>query len=401
MIPVEQAREIILARIETLPAEKVYLLDALSRHLAYDIYSDRDIPPWDNSAMDGYALRYADIDNTQDQTLKIAYELPAGKMPKGPLEKGTAVKIMTGAPIPPGTDTVIKREDTEEYADKVIIKGHPKRFDHIRQKGEDMKNTEMILSAGTRLNPAHIGLLASVRRPLVYCTQRPVVAIISTGDEIADLDEEITQQMISSSNSYTLIGLVSSLGAIPLYIGIARDNRKDLLEKISMAKRADLLLTTGGVSMGDYDMVKDVMKEKNNTMDFWKVDMKPGRPLAFGTINSIPAIGLPGNPVSTMTSFYQFARPAILKMMGARELLLPRLRARLLSPIKNDTARRHYVRGIIDTTGPDPTVRITGAQGSGILSSMAKGNCYVVVPKGKSFIDQGEMVDCEVFYGLI
>jgi molybdopterin molybdotransferase len=396
MISVKEAREIILSKMNPLPPQKTYLEDALGRYLSSDIISDRDIPPWDNSAMDGYAVQCDGI-SSQGTKLSVAYETPAGSYPKAPFGKNEAVKIMTGAPLPPGADAVVKREDTLELEGEVIIEKVPKRHQHIRCRGEDIQKGDTILSRGTLIGPAQIGILASIRRILVPCHQRPVVAILATGDEIADFDEELTHEKISSSNSYTLISLVRSIGAIPLYLGIARDKREDLIEKLSMAKKADLILTSGGVSMGDYDMVREIMGLNKNTVDFWKVEMKPGRPLAFGSIDSIPLLGLPGYPVSTMTSFYQFARPAILKLMGANNLLLPTVRARITTPVESKGDRPNYIRGLIERQGDELIVNPTGPQGSGILSSMARGNCFMVVPKGTTYLKKGDLIDCQVF----
>ncbi|HHO75364.1 MAG TPA: molybdopterin molybdenumtransferase MoeA [Deltaproteobacteria bacterium] len=398
MITVKQARDIILGSIAALPQELVCLEDAIGRYLSTDIISNIDIPPWDNSAMDGYAVHCADIDDTGKQ-LKIAYELPAGTTPKGPFGKDQAVRIMTGAPVPPGTDAVIMREHTSEQDTYIIIDKLPKPHQHIRLKGEDIKNGDLVLRKGIRIGPAQIGILASLRRILVPCHQRPAVAILATGDEIADLDEELSQGKISSSNSYTLISLVKELGGIPIYLGVARDNREDLVEKLSQAKKADLILTSGGVSMGDYDIVKEVMSQGGNAMDFWKVEMKPGKPLAFGKISDIPAIGLPGNPVSTMTSFYQFARPAILKLMGANNLLLPAVSAKLVSEIKSTGDRPEYLRGLIEKNGPELTVTPAGPQGSGILSSLSRANCFILVSKGTTIVHKGKLIDCEIFEG--
>lgn len=398
MISVSQAREIIINSMDPLPPERVFLDKALGRYLAQNIISDREIPPWDNSGMDGYAVHCEGVVK-KGTNLRIAYEIAAGGVPQGPFGRDEAVKIMTGAPIPPDADAVIKREDTREEAEEVIVDSIPKKFQNIRFKGEDIKIGDVILSQGTYIGPAQIGVLASLRRILIPCHQRPLVAILATGDEVADLDEELTDRKIASSNSYTLNSLVQSTGGIPMYLGIARDNRQDLVEKLSMAKKADLILTSGGVSMGDYDIVKDVLGGSGNSMEFWKVEIKPGKPLAFGTIGSIPTLGLPGYPVSTMTSFYQFARPAILKLMGAKDLLLPVVRAKVISPLESSGDRPNYIRGIIQRTESGLTVKPTGPQGSGILSSMAQGNCFMVVPKGTTLIETGDFIDCEVFQG--
>lgn len=397
MITVEQARDTILDRITPLQGEKIFIEQGLGRYLAEDIISERDIPPWDNSAMDGYAVHSSDIQSIGVR-LDIAYEIPAGSLPNGPFEKGTAVKIMTGAPIPPGADAVIRREDVSESETVITINKIPQKEENVRFQGEDIRKKDIILSKGAFLGPAQIGLLASVRKIMVFTHQLPIVAVIATGDEVADLDEEITENKISSSNSYTLKSLVTSLGAVPLYLGIAKDTKADLHKKFSMAKKADLILTSGGVSMGDYDVVREVMNEGSNAMSFWKVDMKPGRPLAFGSIGGIPTIGLPGNPLSTITSFYQFARPAILKLMGAKDLLLPRIKATLTCDVSTTGDRLHFMSGIIENSGKELVVSPAGPQGSGILSSLARANCYMLIPKGKQYIQQGEIIDCEIFH---
>lgn len=395
MITIEQAREKILSRISPLPSEKISISQALGRYLAQDVYSGRDIPPWDNSAMDGYAVHTEDL-SADGVRLRIAYAIPAGSLPQGPFPSGAAVKIMTGAPMPPGADAVVKREDTGELDGEVVIRTTPVKGENIRSRGEDIRKGDLILSAGSLLDPARLGLLASVRKSMVYCSQKPVVAIIATGDEVADLDEELTENKISSSNSYTLKALVEELGAVPLYLGIARDTRDDLAGMFAKAARADLILTSGGVSMGDYDIVREVMTEGRNAMEFWKVNMKPGRPLAFGTIGGIPTIGLPGNPLSTMTSFYQFARPAILKFMGASNLLLPRLRAKVSCALRASGDRPQYMSGILERAGDDLVVTPAGPQGSGILSSLARSNCYMIIPEGVKVIEEGRWIECEM-----
>ena len=396
MIPVEKAREMILNRVPVLPAERVSLESALGRYLAEDIISSLDIPPFDNSAMDGYALRCGDVKDL-GVSLEIVSILPAGVVPVQAIGHGQAAKIMTGAPIPEGADAVIRREDTVEGKDHVRINKVPEKHENIRFRGEDISTGQRVLFSGDLLGPAQIGVLASLRRPFVEVGQRPVVAVLATGDEIAELGEETGPGAIISSNSYTLISLIRTSGAIPLYLGISKDQRSDLKARLSRALRCDLILTSGGVSMGDYDMVKEVMKEEGNSLDFWTVDMKPGKPLAFGSLHGIPTLGLPGNPVSTMTSFYQFARPAILRMQGARELMLPRVRARLKEALRNKGDRPHYIRGVLERSGDDLVVSPTGPQGSGILTSMARGNCFMVLPKGSSSLAPGDSVECELF----
>lgn len=395
MISVEEARESILSQISTLPKEKVVIDRTLGRYLAEDIVSDRNLPLWDNSAMDGYALHHEDIISPKTR-LKIIYDLPAGLSPKSPVKSGEAVRIMTGAPMPPGSDAVVKREDTIESPGEVIVLKPPQKDENVRYRGEDIKEGDVILSKGDYIGPAQVGILASLQRLSVYCYQRPMVAILATGDELIDIDGRLSPGIIVASNSYTLPSLVRICGAIPLYLGISKDNKKELQGFLLAASRADLILTSGGVSVGDYDIVKEVMSSKKNHIEFWQVEMKPGKPLAFGDIGATPTIGLPGNPVSAMVSFYQFARPAILKMMGAKNLLLPRVVARIKTSIRKKTDRPHYLRGILTRDGADLTVDLTGPQGAGILSSMSKANCLIVLPKEKGIVSLGEMVECEV-----
>ncbi len=398
MLSIEKAREVILAHIKALPAERVSLERSLGRYLAEDIVSALAIPPCDNSAMDGYAVRTEDI-KAQGVTLTVTSVLPAGASALKAIGQGQAAKIMTGAPVPQGADAVVKREDTIEEQGSVTINAVPKKNENIRFKGEDIAPGQLILNRGTLLGPAAVGVLASLQRPMVQVVQRPVVAVLATGDEIVELGDGAPDNAIISSNSYTLMGLIRSAGATPCYLGIARDRKEDLKARLKSAIKADLILTSGGVSMGDYDMVREVMNEDGNSLAFWGVEMKPGKPLAFGSLYGVPAIGLPGNPVSTMTAFYQFARPALLKMQGARDLLLPRVKARLREALKNTGDRPHYIRGILEYSHGELTVSTTGPQGSGILSSMAKGNCYIVLPKGTISLEQGVVVDCEVFPG--
>jgi len=398
MLSIEKAREIILGKVFLLPPERISLEKALGRYLAEGIVSTLAIPSHDNSAMDGYAVSIKDVPS-EGTILTIDSVLSAGEMPEQPMRKGCAVKIMTGAPIPDGADAVVKREDTDAEEGRVRINKVPKRHENIRFSGEDIHEGQLVITGGSLLGPAQIGVLASLRLPMVLVRQRPVVAILATGNEISELGEEASSHTIISSNSYTLMGLIKITGGIPLYLGIAKDSKTDLKEKLVSAKKADLILTSGGVSMGDFDLVREIMQEDGNTLEFWTVDMKPGKPLAFGSFSGVPAIGLPGNPVSTMTSFYEFARPAILKMQGANDILLPRVRARLKDALENRGDRPHYIRGILERSGDDLIVGPTGPQGSGILTSMARGNCFMVLPKGVTLLEKGSFVECEIFPG--
>lgn len=393
MISVTQACQTILSRIRPLPEERVFQGEALGRFLAEDVIAAFDIPLWSNAAMDGYAVHLADC-TAVPARLPVTQAIPAGATAH-PLAQGQAARIMTGAPIPQGAEAVVMRENTVEHGETVEILRTPRKDENIRFRGEDIKAGDVMLRSGTRLTAGHIGVLASLRRAFVLCRQRPLIAILSTGDELVDLDEVLSPGKIPSSNLATLVSLVRELGAVPLSLGIARDDQSDIEAKLARASRADLILTSGGVSVGDFDLIKTVMQTEANRMEFWQVAMSPGKPLAFGCIGGIPTLGLPGNPSAAMTSFYQFARPAILALAGARDLLLPRIKARLSVPIKKKAGLSHYIRSIL-TGGEELTVRPSG-QGSGILSSMVQANCFIVIPAGKTLAEAGELVDCEVY----
>ena len=384
MISVEDALNRILNTISPLGLEKVSLLDALGRVIGEDIYAGRNIPPKDNSAMDGYALRSQDTMGATKEnpvTLDVIEDIPAGYIPRKSVEPGTTSRIMTGAPVPEGADAVIRMEDTEKDGQRVNIYAQTKQGQDIRYAGEDVKEGELVISRGEIIRPAEIGMLASLGRSFVYVYQRPLIAILSTGDELIDIDEIPSPWKIISSNSYSLIAQVMDCGGIPLHIGIAKDTREDLVAKFRAALRADIIISSGGVSVGDYDLVKDIMKEWGNAMEFWRVAMRPGRPLAFGTMEGIPVFGLPGNPVSSMISFEQFIRPSILKMMAYKNLFRKTIKAHLQGDITKGKGVKHFIRGKVKYDGERYTVSTTGEQGSGILKSMVRANGLIILPE--------------------
>jgi len=399
MISVEAALEKILSHIQPLGFEKVSLLESLGRVIGEDIYASRDIPPLDNSAMDGYAVRCEDIQQaSQDRParLEIVEDLPAGSVSKRTLAKGEAIRIMTGAPIPRGADTVVQVEDTareDRYAQflKVVPLG-----ENIRRAGEDVSKGERVISKGDLIRPPELGMLASVGRSFVSVYQRPLVAILCTGEELVDVDGTLDEGKIISSNSYTLAGQVKDAGAIPIQLGIARDRKEDIEEKLRQGVRADVLISSAGISVGDYDLVKDVLKDLGMEMVFWKVAMKPGKPLAFGTIAGKPAFGLPGNPVSSMVSFEQFVRPSLLKMMGHCQLFRPTIEAVLKEDIRKEPGRRHYIRAMVSLEKDRYVVTTTGDQGSGILKSMVRANGLVIIAEHQETVKAGEKVTVQL-----
>ncbi|MEK6598846.1 MAG: gephyrin-like molybdotransferase Glp [Deltaproteobacteria bacterium] len=410
MISVEAALEIILSEIKPLGMERINILSSLGRVLGEDIFASTDNPPWDNSAMDGYALRAIDTKTASKDkpiTLKVIEDLPAGYTAKKTIKKGEAIRIMTGAPMPRGADAVLMVEETEAVVSgqrsvarnqksEVKIFREARLGDNIRKAGEDFRKGDLVLTKGVSIRPAEIGMLAAVGKPIVYVHQRPKVAVLSTGDELVEIDETPTDGKIRNSNSYAIAAQVRACGAIPVQLGIARDNKKNLREKLEAGLTADCIVSSGGVSVGDFDFVKDVLKEMGSEMRFWKVAMKPGKPLAFGVIGGKPAFGLPGNPISSMVAFEQFAMPAILKMMGKKDVFKRVFYALLTKPIKKKTGRVHFVRGVLEQKNGKFYATPLEGQGSGILSSMVKANCLIVLPEDISDADKDSKVKVQM-----
>ncbi len=412
MISVEDALTYILKHFHPLEAESVSMLDALGLILAEDIVAEIDVPPFKNSAMDGYAIRAEDIASASPDhpvALTVIGDVAAGRVSNVNVGSGTAIRIMTGAPIPIGADTVVRFEETsegvqarttEQHKDTVSILKAIKCGDNVRPAGEDMRAGELVLPKGMIVRPAEIGVLASLGKNKVSVHRRPRVAILATGDELVSIDEPITPGKIRNSNEYANAAAVARAGGIPIRLGIARDNLADLTAKIraGLDANADLFLTSAGVSVGDYDMVKDVLNAEG-AMHFWQVKMKPGKPLAFGVLRGkkdVPLLGLPGNPVSAMISFEIFARPAILTMLGKTRLDRPTVRAVLQEDIENTASRRNFIRVVVEKRDAVYTARTTGEQGSGILTSVSRANGLLVIPEEITLVQKGELVDVQM-----
>jgi len=403
LTPLHEAQKTVFEATKTLGLEKVSLLDAFGRVLGEDIIAARDNPPWDNSAMDGFAVRWEDIKQehaiTKPVALKVIEDVPAGTVATRTVGPGQAIRIMTGAPIPKGADTVVKVEETEPSENTVKIFKEVERGSNIRPQGEDVKKGDCIIAKGTQIRPAEAGMLAILAKSFVLVYQRPRVAILSTGDELADLDERFDDDKIINSNSYGTAAAVQEAGGIPILLGIAKDQPAALKEKISHGLNADILVLSGGVSMGDYDFTKAVFKDLGAEMNFWKLAIRPGQPLAFGKIQGKLAFGLPGNPVSSMVTFEQLVRPAMLKMGGHRSYGRPVVQAVFQEKFSKRTDRRHFLRGILSRENNVLTVRTTGDQGSGILTSMVKANGLIDVPEEVERLSPGDIVNVQVLSG--
>jgi len=407
LIAVEDAREQVLSLVDVLDAEEVDTLGSLGRILAQDVLSDIDIAPFDNSAMDGFAVLTGDFADAQSPVqLEITGHVGAGDWPEHPVTAGTAIRIMTGAPMPEGADAVIKIEDTEIIegdgliGSKVAFPVPPRKGDNIRKAGEEAKAGETVLNCGEHVTPAAVGLLASTGHGTVKVYRRPRVAILSTGSELVEITEKPTRGKIRNSNSYSLAAQVLEAGGIPLRSPLIKDTYEATEEAIlEAARNADFIITSGGVSVGDFDYVKPVL-EKLGKMLFSAVNMRPGKPQTFGAITTtgkpaIPFFGLPGNPTSTFVGFETFVRPALLKMQGATELLRPTCTAVLAHDVKKRQGRRYYLRGTVELQ-PDGTyaAHVEGSQSSALLTSAHRSNCFIVLPEGLDPAHKGQEVTC-------
>lgn len=409
MLAIEEAQDRVLALVRPVGAERRWIDDALGRVLAEPMKATRAQPPADNSAMDGYAMRWVDVahlasehgcgDDAEGEggvELRVVSEIQAGAWSDRALGPGEAAKIMTGAPMPPGDGlVVVMREWTDERGDTVLIKQVGPRAGHnIRRKGEDLDEGATYLDAGRVLQPPDLALLASQGVTQVTVRRSPVVGIISTGDEVHEPGNPLPPGHIWNSNAHALGGLVREAGGTPRYLGIARDSLESLREVFSRIEGCDAVLSIGGVSVGDYDFVKDVLAELGGEQQFWKVAMRPGKPNASGTLAGMPYFGLPGNPVSSMVSFLQFVRPALLKMQGRDDLFLPTVDAVLEHDVSTRKRFLFLVRGVLrpDRAGLGYTVSTTGAQGSGIMRSMSLADCLVVVPEDVDDLPKGSRV---------
>lgn len=411
MISVENARERILAFVSRLGVERKPLAEALGQVLAEDIVAPFDIPPLNNTAMDGYAVRAADTtgaSETEPKRLRVIADLAAGYVLDTPVGPGEAVRIMTGAPLPPGADAVVPFEETDERlrdpgeqarkAAEVVVYKAAGVSANVRFRAEDVSAGQTVLQSGRVVRPSEVGVMASIGLSEAPVYRRPVVAILSTGDEITPPGEPLLPGRIYDSNAHSIAALVKKCGGVPRMLGIARDTIDDLTAKIHEGLDADMLVTSAGVSRGDFDVVKDVLA-REGAINFWTVRMRPGKPLAFGAFRApdgrqVPHLGLPGNPVSSMVSFELFGRPALFKMLGRRDWQRPLIKAITRDRVENTDFRRFYARCIV-TLGEDGRyyADLTGPQGSGILTSMSAANALTVIPEDQPAAEPGDEIE--------
>ena len=412
MLSVEEAHRQIMACFAPLEVEDKPILDCLGQTLAIEVRSPLALPPLANSGMDGYAVRRDDIVGASEDSprnLRVIGLVAAGQVSDQTVEPGTAIRIMTGAPVPSGADTVVPFEETDEISRRssgrtladIDIQADLPQGCNVRPAGEDVREGDLVLEAGTVVRSAEIGVLASLGLASARVIRRPLVSVLSTGDELASLGEQLSGGKIYDSNSFSVAASVVAAGGIPKVLGIARDSLEDMHRKLEEVVNSDLLVTSAGVSKGDYDVVKDVLTERGD-INFWSVRMRPAKPLAFGMLRGdpvngtgkpVPLMGLPGNPVSAMVAFEMFARPAIRTMLGRKRLGRPMVEGILTAPIYNSDGRRVYARVEVEKRDGVYYANPTGPQGSNILTSMSRANALAICPDHLSRKDAGEQVD--------
>ncbi|MDP2234298.1 MAG: molybdopterin molybdotransferase MoeA [Actinomycetota bacterium] len=400
---VEEARELLLARIERMPVERVELLACMGRVLAEDAVSDIDVAPFDNSAMDGFAVRAADLAGASAEApvaLSVISHIGAGDWSETPVGPGEAARIMTGAPVPPGADSVVMVERTEVVTgdggigSQVAFAIEPAMGEHIRKRAEEVRAGAVVISAGEMLGSAAVGLLASTGHAQVAVYRRPRVAIVSTGSELVEVAETPGPGKIRNSNSYSIAAQVIAAGGVPLRFPIVPDDLDATREAfLRAARESDFIVTSGGVSVGDFDYVKPVLEELGE-LTYCKVKMRPGNPQTMGSISGVPFFGLPGNPTSTYVGFEIFVRPALRKMQGFTALDRPIVEATLAHDVKKKQDRRYYLRARLSTGNDGMSVAISGSQSSALLTAAHQGNCFMVLPEGDGLFPTGTPVAC-------
>ncbi len=393
---VREASERILSAVAPLAPLEVPLRDALGLVLAEDVVSPIEHPPWDNSSMDGYAVRATDVVRASKDApvvLPVLETVRAGQRPTRSVESGTAIRVMTGAPVPDGADTVIRVEDTDGGETRVSIRDARDAGRNVRPRGEDLQPGTIAVAAGSVIGAAQLGVLASVGAATVQVHRRPRVAVLASGDELVDLDrfDEVRRgDRIVTSNSYTIGANVVAAGGEAVDLGIVRDDPASYAERMAGARGCDLLITSGGVSVGAFDFTKDVLKSLGAELHLWRVLMRPGAPLGFGTLHGMPWLGLPGNPVSAMVTFELFARPVIRRLRGERQVFRRPIEVRVRDDVTIGAPLTHFMRVIVEWDGDEAWARLTGPQGSGLLTSMSRANALLIIPAERPTIRAGD-----------
>ncbi len=402
MRPVGAALDAVLGAVRFLGTERVSVIESLGRVLAEDVAAPRDIPPWDNSSVDGYAVRAEDAASAgRDRPVALAVieEIPAGVMPNKTVTAGTAARIMTGAPMPKGADAVVMVEDTTLDGGRVLVRAAAAAGESVRARGQDVRAGAVVVARGRRLRPAEVGMLASLGRAAVTVGRRPRVGVLATGDELSDLGEPERPDRIYNVNSYAVAAQVIEAGGDPVVMGIARDTPASVRAALTGLGGLDALIVCGGVSVGKFDFVKDVLTELGMVMEFWRVAMKPGSPMAFGSVDTTPVFGLPGNPVSSMVTFEVFVRPALLRMAGAAVVDRPSVAAELAEGIDKAPGKTHFIRARIWRNGTRVCASPTGSQDSGVLTSMVKAEGLIVLAQDAGRVEAGTLVDVRLLQG--
>lgn len=394
-LSVQEASEAILRDLRALGAEERDLRACAGRVLAEDVRSPVALPPWDNASMDGYAVRAVDVEAAvgDEAVLPVSGTVQAGATRIPALAPGTAVRIMTGAPIPAGADSVVRVEDTDAGVEVVAIRSRRDLHANVRPRGQDLAEGDIAVHGGTRLRAAHLGVLASVGAARVRVHRQPRVAILTTGDELVPVEQfadVVRGERIVSSNAYTLAAAVEEAGGEAVDLGIARDDPASLHKAIRGSLGCDMLITSGGVSVGAFDFTKDVVKALGAELRLWRVAMRPGAPIGFGVLAGMPWLGLPGNPVSSMVTFELFARPAIKRLRGERLIFRRAVDVTAAHDMRIAPGLTHFLRAIVEPGVTGYTARLTGAQGSGLLTSMARANALLVVPPSREVVTAGE-----------
>ena len=404
LLPLAQARRSIRELVKPIDGdERIDLTRALGRILAGDVISPINVPGHTNSALDGYAFHGSDIPSCDIAELRVVGIAWAGRPHRQEVSRGEAVRIMTGAPMPPGTDTVVAQELVETGEEVIRLGANHGSGQNVRAAGEDLAKGDLALPAGKRLLPAELGLLASLGLDNVTVVRKLRVAVFSTGDELRSAGESIDDGSVYDSNRFTLMGMLSRLGAQVQDKGIIKDNRGAVRDAVLGASTdADVIITSGGVSAGDADYVQEILEEQGE-LGFWRVAIKPGRPLAFGRLGRALFFGLPGNPVAVMVTFYQLLHYALSRMMGERSpLLIPLIKVRCTTKLSKKSGRTEFYRAILETNDDgETTVRKTGKQGSGVLHSMSEANCFIILPDDCDTVQPGTLVDVQPFFGLV